>query len=345
MDTIPAPPSLPTIEFTYARRPSRAQTGDTRVQVAPGVVLVPTPGQTVWTQQREVGLARCVAAVHSARSAVVLTHEAAALVHGLWLRRGETDIRIAVPTTPKRTRQPLAPVSFTDGDIPHLSGAGRAVSLRRRRSRLRAEDVEAVNGLPVTTLLRTAVDCAFDLPARESITIVDSAMWALCRPDRFNPEQAMARWERIRTQLLAAVEDEGPRRGAVRARAVAAMASPFSESPGESLTRRLVVALGLPSPELQHEVTLNAGGGQRFLDLAWPDLRLAIEFDGRSKYSVNNDVWEEKLRQDAIGAMGWSFMRVTYADLNDEGQLASRIMERMPPDVALHARRVPGLWE
>ena len=344
MDTIPAPPPLPTIEFAYAGRPSRARTVDARVQISPGVSLLPTPGQAVWAQQREVGLTRCVAAIHSARSAVVLTHEAAALVHGLWLRRGETDIRIAVPTNPKRARQPLAPIDFADGSLPHLSGAGRAVSLRRRRSRLQPEDVEVVNGLPVTTLLRTAVDCAFDLPARESITIVDSAMRALCHPDRFNPQQAQSRWEHVRPQLLAAVEAEGPRRGAVRARAVVAMASPFSESPGESLTRRLVVALGLPPPELQHEILLEAGG-QRFLDLAWPDLRLAIEFDGRSKYSVNDDVWEEKLRQDAIGAMGWSFMRVTYADLNDEERLTSRIMKRMPPSVTLHARRVPGLWE
>ncbi|WP_136313141.1 hypothetical protein [Actinomyces procaprae] len=112
----------------------------------------------------------------------------------------------------------------------------------------------------------------------------------------------------------------------------------------KSLTRRLVVALGLPPPELQYEILLEAGG-QRFLDLAWSDLRLAIEFDGRSKYSVNDDLWEEKLRQDAIGAMGWSFMRVTYADLNDEARLTSRVMEHMPPSVTLHARRVPGLWE
>ncbi|QHO90354.1 hypothetical protein CWT12_01980 [Actinomyces sp. 432] len=344
MDTIPAPPPLPTIEFTYAGRPSRSRAGDTRVQIAPGVALLPTPGRAVWAQQREVGLARCVAAVHSARSAVVLTHEAAALVHGLWLRHGETDIRIAVPTNPKRTRLPLAPVAFTDGNLPHPSGAGRAISLRRRRSRLQADDVEVVNGLPVTSLLRTAVDCAFDLPARESITIVDSAMRALCQPDRFSPQQAKAKWERVRPQLLAAVGAEGPRRGAVRARAVAAMASPFSESPGESLTRRLVVALGLPGPELQHEIMLDADG-HRFLDFAWPDLRLAIEFDGRSKYSLNDDLWEEKLRQDAIGAMGWSFIRVTYADLNDEERLTARIMERMPPSVTLRARRVPGLWE
>ncbi|WP_147681576.1 hypothetical protein [Actinomyces ruminicola] len=230
------------------------------MQISPGVSLLPTPGQAVWAQQREVGLARCVAAIHSARSAVVLTHEAAVLVHGLWLRRGETDIRIAVPTNPKRARQPLAPIDFADGSLPHPSAAGRAVSLRRRRSRLQPEDVEVVNGLPVTALLRTAVDCAFDLPARESITIVDSAMRALCRPDRFNPQQAQSRRERVRPQLPAAVEAEGPRRGAVRARAVVAMASPFSESPGESLTRRLVVALGLPPPELQHEILLEAGG-------------------------------------------------------------------------------------
>lgn len=345
MDTIPAPPPPPTIELAYAGRPSRARANDARLQVAPGVALLPTPGQAVWAQQREVGLARCIAAVHSARSAVVLTHEAAALVHGMWLRRSETDIRIAVPTNPKRARQPLAPIAFTDGELPRPSGAGRAVSLRRRRSRLQADDVEVINGLPVTTLLRTAVDCAFDLPARESITVVDSAVRVLCRPDRLHPQRAKAKWERVRPQLLAAVEAEGPRRGAVRTRAVAAMASPFSESPGESLTRRLMVALGLPPPELQYEILLDADGGQRFLDLAWPDLRLAIEFDGRSKYSVNDDIWEEKLRQDAIGAMGWSFIRVTYADLNDEERLASRVMKHMPPSVTLHARRVPGLWE
>ncbi len=123
------------------------------------------------------------------------------------------------------------------------------------------------------------------------------------------------------------------------------MASPFSESPGESLTRRLIVALGLPPPELQYEILLDADGFQRFLDLAWPNLRLAIEFDGRSKCSVNDDVWEEKLRQDAIGAMGWSFIRVPYADLNNEERLASRVMQHMPSSVTLHARRIPGLWE
>ncbi|WP_103063049.1 hypothetical protein [Actinomyces qiguomingii] len=136
MDTIPAPPPLPTIDFAYARRPSRARTADARVQISPGVALLPTPGQTVWAQQREVGLARCMAAVHSARPTVVLTHEAAALAHGLWLRRGETDIRIAVPTKPKRPRQSLAPIAFTDGELPLPSGTGRTVSLRRRRSRL-----------------------------------------------------------------------------------------------------------------------------------------------------------------------------------------------------------------
>ncbi|MDO4900499.1 hypothetical protein [Actinomyces sp.] len=48
MDTIPAPPPLPTIDFAYAGRPSRARTVDTRVQISPGVSLFPTTGQAVW---------------------------------------------------------------------------------------------------------------------------------------------------------------------------------------------------------------------------------------------------------------------------------------------------------
>lgn len=346
MSTIPEPPILPEIHLSYARRPSRASSRDpVLLRIAPGVQLRPTPGLPVWAQRREVALARCVAAVHCVPSAVALTHEAAALVHGLWLWDGEPDVRVAVPATPGRTVRPLEPIVFHPERLPRESTSGRTCSIRKRRSSLGEREVTVVNGLPVSTLMRTAVDCAFDLPARESICVLDAAMRALCRPDRFRPEAAAARWRRARAELLAAVEAQGPRRGAVRARAVAAIASPYAESPGESALRRFVLALGLPAPALQRPVTPRGRMAEFFVDLAWPDLCLAVEFDGRAKYERNNDLWEEKRRQDLITALGWDFERVTWEDLRDEAALAGRLMTRFPDDVVRSASRVRGLWE
>lgn len=345
MDTVPEPPALPDLELASARRLSRAAGASRGVRIARGVRLRPRPRQQVWFHKRDVGLARCVAALNLVPSAVALTHEAAALVHGLWMWDPEPDVRLAVPSRPKLSYRPLEPIAYASDGRPQESAQGRRRGIRRRRSSLDDSEITMVNGLPVTTLMRTAVDCAFDLPARESVCVVDSAMRALCRPDRFRPEVGAARWRRARVDLLAAVEAQGPRRGAVRARAVAAMANPYAESPGESALRRLVVALGLPQPQLQHPIDVGTGLVEFFLDLAWPHLRFAVEFDGRAKYERNGDLWSEKQRQDAVSRLGWSFERVSWDDLRAESTLAGRLLNRFPDDVVRGAKRVRGLWE
>jgi hypothetical protein len=63
-------------------------------------------------------------------------------------------------------------------------------------------------------------------------------------------------------------------------RRVAALADPRAESPPESLVRVLLTLGGLPRPVPQY-VILDQGG--RFVarvDLAWPEVRLAGEYDG-----------------------------------------------------------------
>ena len=47
----------------------------------------------------------------------------------------------------------------------------------------------------------------------------------------------------------------------------------------ESEARLAMIDGGLPIPELQYEV-IDGNGELRRLDFAWPDLRVAVEYDG-----------------------------------------------------------------
>jgi very-short-patch-repair endonuclease len=82
----------------------------------------------------------------------------------------------------------------------------------------------------------------------------------------------------------------------------------------ESVLRWAVHESGLPAPELQF-VVRDPGG--RFLgraDLAWPDRKVLVEFDGdvhRERDVFVNDV----RRQNALIAAGWTVLRFTSADV------------------------------
>jgi hypothetical protein len=54
-------------------------------------------------------------------------------------------------------------------------------------------------------------------------------------------------------ELVAVLEAQGSKRGAVRAERDIDFASPLASSPGESLSRVPMHELGFPAPELQHE--------------------------------------------------------------------------------------------
>ncbi|QPL06730.1 hypothetical protein ID810_11990 [Actinomyces respiraculi] len=294
--------------------------------------LDPT-GLSPWESSRRLSLARCSAAVLRVPSARCLSHEAAALVHGLAVARAEPDISLILPTWPSRSSVPL----------PTAPGGGPQVQLRRRTLRISAEDITVVDGLPVTTVLRTAVDCAFDLPAQEAICVVDAALRRICQPDRRRPDEAARLTQVLRHRLTTMIAACGRRRGARRARAVASIASPLSESPGESVLRCFVAALGLPTPQLQHGIVLEEGRTV-FPDLAWPEVLVSLEFDGRLKYTSPEALWREKQRRDALNRLGWRCEHVTWGDLQDLGSLRSRIFRLFPPQVLRAAHPEPLLW-
>jgi len=105
-------------------------------------------------------------------------------------------------------------------------------------------------------------------------------------------------------------------------------ASALSQSVGETRTRAVVRQLGFPPPTLQFEVV--DAEGSMYGDLAWPKFRVILEFDGRMKYTrdeyTGGDpatvVWREKRREDRLRRLGWTIVRVVWADLERPSTLA-----------------------
>ncbi|MBW3068200.1 hypothetical protein GZ998_01525 [Actinomyces sp. 594] len=252
----------------------------------------------------------------------------------------EPDVYLAVPSTPKRVGTPLPLISVPPTGPPRSSAHEdfycRQIMLWRRHLDLPEEDITVVGGVPVTTVLRTAFDCAFDEPAHNALAIADAALRLYCRSQP-NDHRAYADAEkRARDTWQEWLQRSPHRRGIAQARAVLEAATPLADSPGESVMRWLTLVLGLAAPQVQYRVSDHAS--MWWLDLCWPEHGIVIEVDGRVKYNTREDAWQEKLRQDAIQAMGWRFIRVTYGEFRDLRALADKILAAFPPGVVASLR-------
>lgn len=63
---------------------------------------------------------------------------------------------------------------------------------------------------------------------------------------------------------------------------------------------------GLPAPAVQHPVI--ARGKRYYLDLAYPEVRLAIEYDG-AEHLKQRRARRDLLREAALTALGWHILR------------------------------------
>lgn len=85
-------------------------------------------------------------------------------------------------------------------------------------------------------------------------------------------------------------------------------------SPTESLTRIIVVAHGCPPPVLNFHVVLD--GVNRCLDLAWPEPRIAVEYNG-ADHVDRRQYGDEMFRRHRLEDNGWRVRYVVGEDLID----------------------------
>lgn len=123
-------------------------------------------------------------------------------------------------------------------------------------------------------------------------------------------DHLLARRWCTRAQLAAAAQRL---RGVARAVAVraAALAAVGSESPMESRLRVLLVLAGFPPPVVNGVVK----GGAYRLDLSWPMLRLAVEYDGQHHRGDLGQWGRDLRRREWLDAHEWRLVVVIASDL------------------------------
>lgn len=101
-----------------------------------------------------------------------------------------------------------------------------------------------------------------------------------------------------------------------------------TDSSQESRCRIALIRNGLPCPQVNWKVRLN-NGKIVLLDMAYPDIKVAIEYDGR--HHAGQWLADSK-RREALEDDGWAYIQVTAENLmNDfeERALAQRVADRM----------------
>lgn len=176
-----------------------------------------------------------------------------------------------------------------------VAGGGRRTrpGLVVRGDVLAADEITTVGGALVTTPVRTAWDLARRAPPEDAVVAVD----ALTRVFGFPPRAVIT----FGYRHLGA-------RGSAQLPAVVALANPLAESPMESRIRVAIHRDGLPIPVLQHQV------GRYRLDMAYPRIRLGIEYDGRQHLTPDRALRDLE-RQAWLSTAGWTVLRFRAYDV------------------------------
>jgi hypothetical protein len=103
------------------------------------------------------------------------------------------------------------------------------------------------------------------------------------------------------------------RRGVKQLRELVGYASPDAESTGESWTRMTMIDAGLPVPKLQFWVY--DGGVPRFrVDLAYPLLKIAVEYDGLEYHEGDERKKADEERRGWLREHDWVVIVVRKSD-------------------------------
>lgn len=251
---------------------------------------------TAWRRLfHDVYVCSCIPLTHAARATAaarvllpgaVVSGRSAALLWGVPTVGDADDVELTVPPT-------------------WNVSAVRGVRVRRRI--LPSGAVTVDRGVRVTTPVVTALDIARELPLDDAVVVLDR----------------LARRALRIAELRAAAEGaSGP--GCRRARAAVALADGLAESPQETRLRLLLHRSSLPRPVAQHVVHDADGRFVARVDFGWPDLKVAVEYEGRW-HGERQNVERDRHRLNRLTAAGWTVVFATAEDLADPARLLARI--------------------
>ena len=253
-----------------------------RRRLAAGVWDRPLPGVLRCAGSPRSGRQAAMAAALWAGPGTLISHATAGV---LWQLDGVATTRVEV-TVP----EPLHPRH--PGVVVH------------RTAKLLDIDRSPTDGIPVTSVLRTLIDLASTLALEHLELAVEDAMrrrlttpgqlaWRVDEPD--------ARRRRGSARLRTLLGERGRDR--------------IADSSAEVLLQRLLVRHGLPRPHRQHPV--EHAGQTIHVDLAYPEVRLAIEFDSIRWHTGRQRIERDAQRRNLLRAAGWQAVYVTHVTMHE----------------------------
>ncbi len=219
----------------------------------------------------------CRAYAERMRPCEVFTHRTAAALHGLpvrgWRRNREIDVAAIAP-----------------------KGLPRAHGVRGHRVKSDLVRVESIDGLRVVAAVDAWCQLAAELSERGLVIVGD----ALVRR-----QEPLARIEELRR----AVEKMTGRRGARRLTSAFARVRAGTDSPQETLLRLDLVDAGLPEPVVNLVIHDAAGEQIAIGDLAYPEWRVLVEYDGEHHREDRAQYARDVERLDDLARAGWRVIR------------------------------------
>jgi len=242
-----------------------------------------------WDRARRLHLLKTRAAIERMGEGAVVSHQSAALLHGL----------------------PSWGLDLTKVQVTKPVGRARSDVLADvHRSRFEPGEVTVVDGLRVVSPARAIAETACASSYEVGVVLADAAL----HQRLVTPDALVATADRYRFW-----------HGSPAARAAARFADGWSESVGESRLRVLMANYGLPAPRLQVEIRDQDGRLIGRVDFLL-GVRLIVEFDGAMKYGDAADaVLAEKWREDRLRACGYRVLRVSWGDLDQPQATADRL--------------------
>ncbi|WP_445166219.1 hypothetical protein ACTXG7_20455 [Mycolicibacterium sp. Dal123E01] len=163
-----------------------------------------------------------------------------------------------------------------------------------RNESLLVTEISSCQGIPVTSIPRTAFDLARRGPAGRAVERLD----ALAAATNFSVDD-----------VFDIAVNHPHVKGLRRVDRLLELVDAGAQSPRETWLRLLLMDAGFPRPQTQIPVA-RPGRQHYFLDMGWPEVMLAVEYDGE-QHRVERGIYDDDLtRSEYIAHVGWRRVRV-----------------------------------
>jgi hypothetical protein len=194
--------------------------------------------------------------------------------------------------------------------------SGRSSCTVHRSTDLEDQDCTTVDGIPVTTTARLAVDLGAVVPYFLYEQVVDDLL-----------TRRLLTWDDLALSVVRVARRGRRGVGPARQLLLDRIGEDLTESRLERLFLRLARSTGLPEPVPQHEVG-DDGGFIARVDFAYPAQRVAIELDGRRHHIAPAAFERDRWKRNRLQLLGWDVLAYTWAQIVNDGAAVARQVQQ-----------------